>query len=526
MADLIKIITEESKRMRRAQPTKGDSLALLANTIAGVEKMTQVTEKPYNTLAMNVVNQQLRSNIYNKNLKDRKRESDIQSGKQKIIMAQTLNISEPNIDNNKLDEMEASLDKIDVGDDEVLQLSKDLEHEKIAKKRQWVEDRDEFLHGTDKEPGLYDTLDLLEDLHKTDYESGQLDFSNVDNTEVYGQSDLKGLVEDVLNRFQDAKEMGYQKDISNVEARIDDLSRYITLRDELKQIDSVVEVDPTTGKKDYGKFDMPEQLIELSDELKLRISDEEGFTAGTYDDLLKESMRRMQSGNIDKAEKFFDYASMARNTQIKETIDDIKQDKENQLAVFADAKQLKVEDWSKNYNTKADFVNNLITTMKADDAASGLIKIPTISVTASAHKGQEEQIATAMMQTIGRYENIANLPGGGGIEIIKRWKKRGNRTDDAVMIIDAMSKGKKTIKLKGEKNPISIINFMDDKNIKGRLDWKGTGVKESTGDTYWRALMDLYKHTKNKDSLTSVGGSSITLDPNLINSAIDASKVE
>ena len=44
MADLIKIITEESKRMRRAQPTKGDSLALLANTIAGVEKMTQVTE--------------------------------------------------------------------------------------------------------------------------------------------------------------------------------------------------------------------------------------------------------------------------------------------------------------------------------------------------------------------------------------------------------------------------------------------------------------------------------------------------
>ena len=217
---------------------------------------------------------------------------------------------------------------------------------------------------------------------------------------------------------------------------------------------------------------------------------------------------------------------MARNTQIKETIDDIKQDKENQLAGFADAKQLKVEDWSKNYNTKADFVNNLITTMKADDAASGLIKIPTISVTASAHKGQEEQIATAMMQTIGRYENIANLPGGGGIEIIKRWKKRGNRTDDAVMIIDAMSKGKKTIKLKGEKNPISIINFMDDKNIKGRLDWKGTGVKESTGDTYWRALMDLYKHTKNKDSLTSVGGSSITLDPNLINSAIDASKVE
>ena len=94
------------------------------------------------------------------------------------------------------------------------------------------------------------------------------------------------------------------------------------------------------------------------------------------------------------------------------------------------------------------------------------------------------------------------------------------------MIIDAMSKGKKTIKLKGEKIPISITNFMDDKNIKGRLDWKGTGVKESTGDTYWRALMDLYKHTKNKDSLTSVGGSSITLDPNLINSAIDASKVE
>ena len=107
MADLIKIITEESKRMRMAQPTKGDSLALLANTIAGVEKMTQVTEKPYNTLAMNVVNQQLRSNIYNKNLKDRKRESDIQSGKQKIIMAQTLKISEPNIDNNKIDEMEA-----------------------------------------------------------------------------------------------------------------------------------------------------------------------------------------------------------------------------------------------------------------------------------------------------------------------------------------------------------------------------------------------------------------------------------
>ena len=62
--------------------------------------MTQVTEKPYNTLAMNVVNQQLRSNIYNKNLKDRKKESDIQSGKQKIIMAQTLNKSEPNIDNN------------------------------------------------------------------------------------------------------------------------------------------------------------------------------------------------------------------------------------------------------------------------------------------------------------------------------------------------------------------------------------------------------------------------------------------
>ena len=481
-------LIRQARGMRQSQKSAGSLAADSVNIISALEKLSQGLESPVQKFADSTVSRQLTANIYDRNLKKRTKESNIRKAKGGAIAAIGERLDSPDIDLEGIEKLRKDLEDYDTKgpDHEVLEALKVVVGEDANNKEAWLNRKNAMMFGTEDSPGIYRSLSELEKLREGEFESGQYVFSVADNKE------LENALEDISLRAIKATENKYTSQNDFIKNRVEDLKNYLYLRENFQQLDAIVDTDPATKEKLYGKFDMPTEIINLSPGDIAKLKSEEGLTVGTVSDLMNETMRQMQSGDIDKARKYYDMAASARNKQIETKIYRDRQDASNAMNNFGEGMKGSIKNYAGQVDDSAKQVNNIIQTMKDNDNLQyGMIKMPSVLQGATNFDGLRESVAKGILNAIME---------SGGSAAAERWNKLGASGTNAVIAVRGMMSGA-DFTFQGDAFPYKEANLWDREKFGDNINWSGWGDDERLGDTYYGSLLDLWDKLENQSSI-------------------------
>jgi len=486
--DLQRELIRQSRAMRQSQQSAGSVVAGGVNIISAIEKLSQSLESPVQKFADTNVSRQLTANIYDRNLKKRTKASNIRKAKSGAIAAIGDRLDSPDIDLEGIEKLRKDLKEHDTSgpDHDVLEALKVVVGEDANNKEAWLNRKNAMMFGTEASPGIYESLNRLEKLREDEFETGQYIFSQADNKE------LEGALENISLRAIKATENKYTTQNEFIKNRVDDLKNYLYLRENFQQLDRFIDEDPITKKAVYGKFDMPEEIINLSKADQIKLYSEEGLTVGTVSDLMNETMRQMQSGDIDKARKYYDMAAAARNKQIETKIYRDRQDASNALNNFGEGIKGNIKNYARQVDSSVKQVNNVIQALKDNDNPQyGMLKMPSVLQGETNFDGLRQSVAKGILNA---------LIGGGSSAAAERWNFLGASGPNAVIAVRGMMKGEDFI-FQGDTGTYNESNRWGREKFGDNINFDGWGKDEKLGDTYYGALLDLWEKVENQSNI-------------------------
>ena len=486
-------LIRQARGMRQSQKSAGSLAADSVNIISALEKLSQGLESPVQKFADATVSKQLTANVYDRNLQKRTKATNIRKMKSGALSAIGERLDSPDIDLEQIEQLRIDLEEHDTSgpDHDVLEAQKLIILEDAKNKEAWLGRKESMLFGTEDNPGIYRSLNDLEQLRKDEFKTGQFVFSNAKTEE------LEKSLEALSLKHIKAAENKYTTNNDFIKNRLEDLGKYIDLRENFQQLDAVYKdfID-SEGKitREYGKFDMPDELITLTEEQKKVLESEEGITHGTYSDLMNETMRQLQSGDIDKARRYYDMGASARNRQIEKTID---WDRQAALIGLSNY-QSQIDGTLKSYAQQLDqivgSVNAIQKTLDDDgiDVQVGVTSLPSVTDGEVNFDGLRENTAISMLQVLIHNTGASGVTRGQS-DVANRWIERGAKGTEAVMVVKALLNNE-DVKFPGEAK-----TYGEEKNKWGRkdfgsyLDWSGWGNDEQLGAVYYGRLLDLWE---------------------------------
>ena len=407
--------------------------------------------------------------------------------------------------------------KIDHQDNMALQLLSDTKITELATKREALNRRDLAL--ADLEQGYQD----LESLVRKETKGGQLVFTDIHTDE------LRDRIKAMGTSKREAEQANYIAAENEYDSLFKELSKYITLRGSLKQLDA----DASTGKFDYDK-DL--SAIILPESQWLTIGDNGEKIQSSAKDALVESIRQASVGDYDAALKYYHISDSAR----RESID--REQREISAAAKKQGNTLKT-DMDKiigeyNVNLK-DLVEGAHSTganvQRLTSPGEGLAgekgffyKFPSMpEIKTTGYATLEKQTDAAILSTLAASTQHADIPlwddmdaGTRDVDkVIRAWFTDGMNPETAGAIIEAIvsRKGKKKDKPEEEDFNYEGVNYNFSKATFGPEGWKSydlkgddayeEGVQKSHLNSLWMVRDQLRRRGRIMKSLATLQGS-------------------
>ena len=298
-----------------------------------------------------------------------------------------------------------------------------------------------------------------------------------------GEQELtEARIQELATKIDDGKRLGYIDEKNRHDQDLKDLDMFQDLIADLKLSDST---EAKAGERDIFTVSADWEPTKLPKE-EWWGDKETGVTKSTVSDAFYESIRRLESGNVVDAKKFFDRGALARSKGIDQRQSILAKEAKETLAGLKDEKK----NFGSDMQQRIQYLNNIRNSI--DEFKTGMPNISTTTQTTSNFEEIETQLAENILTILNKSNNTNSVFDSDVIDLADKWVSKGKSRSESKEILEAMLGGKtgylkygKNYNL-GDGNPWSSEGEADVRHI----DLPGGN---DTSAPYMIQLLDTYK---------------------------------